>query len=183
MMLAIGCFCLPSGLRAQEVIHAVSGTVESINAAGKTITLQLDDGSSRLFKQMPRSTQSMSFDKTLQAQSTAATELHQLGQHVIMFYYGYDDLTTAVAFIDIGQGASKPISGSIAQYDGHQHVLTVKGPAAQLQKIAVTAKTVVDTADGAVDGLNYHPTKGRRILVVASSGGTEQAALFISPFE
>jgi hypothetical protein len=37
MLLAIGCFCLPSGLRPQEVIHAVSGTVGSVNAVGKPL--------------------------------------------------------------------------------------------------------------------------------------------------
>jgi len=182
LLILVACLCTFFSVQAQEVIHALSGTVTAVSPSAKTITMKLEDGSTRVFKQMPTSRPALAFDKTLQAQSHPANELKAAGAHVILFYYGYDDSSTAVAFKDIGSDVAKPITGEIADFDRQQHVLTVKEKP-QAQKLIVNEQTVVDTANGAVDGLSYHPSKGRTVLIVASNGEGQRPALFVSPFE
>jgi hypothetical protein len=69
----VGCFSLACCLAvAQEVVHALSGTVNSVNFAAKTITVITDDGSGGTFKAMTDSKTQVEFDKTLRADAIAA---------------------------------------------------------------------------------------------------------------
>ncbi len=56
LCLIVGCFSLATlSATAQEVVHALCGTVRSIDSSAKTITVSTDDGSEGLFRDFPRS--------------------------------------------------------------------------------------------------------------------------------
>ena len=58
---------------AQEVVHALAGIVTSINPTQKTITINTDDGSEEVFKDMSKSKVAIDFEKNLRADSTLRT--------------------------------------------------------------------------------------------------------------
>src|ERR1035441_2132094 len=82
---------------AQEVVHALTGTVSSIDPVGKTITVFLDGGSQGVLKGMANSKTSLSVDKKLLAAATTADAFNKNGAYVIVFYFGGTDARTAVA--------------------------------------------------------------------------------------
>ena len=75
---------------AQEVVHAISGVVTSIDSAKKTIDLNTVDGSQDFFKDLANSGTSLDFDKAIREDSTAANEFTKVGAKVIVFYFGED---------------------------------------------------------------------------------------------
>ena len=78
---------------AQEVVHALVGTVNGVDAKAKTITILTDDGSSGTFKDMTDDHAAIEFDKDIRSESTAADEFNKKsGARVIVYYYGYGDL-------------------------------------------------------------------------------------------
>ena len=49
----VGLFSIAAfAANAQEVVHALAGTVTSINSTDKTITIKTDDGSDGVFKDL-----------------------------------------------------------------------------------------------------------------------------------
>jgi hypothetical protein len=165
---------------AQEVIHALPGTVASIDTAGKKISIKLDDGSVQIFKEIYGSNAASRLEKTLQAKAIPISGFGKPGEHVILFYYGMGDLCTAVAYKDSGTTPAKQMSGVVSQFEKKQHLLTVVGAASQKKQISLPEQTVVDTPDGVIDGLQFHPSKGDHLEVLWSQGSGQPTALFIS---
>ncbi len=65
------CFLLVSVAAAsQEVVHSLTGTVTSIDASAKTITVYTDNRSKGLFKDRTNSNTSIEFDKIVRANPT-----------------------------------------------------------------------------------------------------------------
>jgi hypothetical protein len=110
----LGTFCLLVGYlslctfiaTAQEVVHALTGTVTSMNP-GKTIQVDTDDGAELDFKDLTKSNIPLEFDKDLRAQATSADRFNTKGTHVIVYYFGEGELRTAVALQGLPQGQSK----------------------------------------------------------------------------
>ena len=71
---------------AQEIVHALTGSVSSINTANGTITLLLDSGSQGTFKVMSASTKNVAFDKKVAEDTVAANNFGKQGAYVIVFY-------------------------------------------------------------------------------------------------
>src|ERR1700690_1654233 len=76
------------GLVAQEVVHALTGTVSSIDSVDKSITVFLDGGSEGVFKDMTNAKTSLSFDKKLHSGATAADAFTTKGAYAIVYYFG-----------------------------------------------------------------------------------------------
>ena len=109
----VGLFSLSAfAANAQQVVHALAGTVTYINPTNKTIIISTDDGSEGLFKAMT-SNVSLDFAKELRADSTPADAFTKKGAHVIVYYFGDSDERTAVALQDLGGGPLKKISGTV----------------------------------------------------------------------
>ena len=96
---------------AQQVVHALAGTVTNINPTNKTIIINTDDGSEGLFKETTMSNVSLDFAKDLRADSIPADSFTKKGTHVIVYYFGDSDERTAIALQDLGGGPLKKISG------------------------------------------------------------------------
>jgi hypothetical protein len=180
--------CLPASLlvgffsfancaaHSQEVVHAVSGVVTSIDPAQKTININTVDGSQDLFKDLSNSGKSLDFDKSIREESTPADGFTKVGANVIVFYYGEGLQQTAVAVRDLGKGPLQRDIGTIAGF--HHHLLTIKDSKGNSLSFLVGPKTVVESAMGAVDGSRFSPEKGDQVRVtVAATDGKD--ALFI----
>jgi VCBS repeat-containing protein len=164
---------------AQEVIHAISGTIVEANASTNYFSLESGDGSIIDFHAVEIATKPVTFDKDVRAQTIAATGQHLKGDHVLVFYYGYDAKRNAVAIKDLGQGDIGATTSTVEEFDRRHHEITVVTSGAGPTHITLTEHTVVDTPDGVIEGNKYHPNKGERVGVVFSTAAGVRSAVFI----
>jgi hypothetical protein len=165
---------------AQEVVHALSGTVNSINLNAKTITIVTDDGSPGTFKAMTDPRTPVEFDKTLRADTTAADAFNTKGARVIVFYFGYSDVRTAVALRDLGPGPFTKSSGTVVKFDRGEHSMSIKDQTGAIASFKVTRNTVADTGSGTVEGFKFEPVKGDRVQLISSLVNGSATALFVN---
>jgi hypothetical protein len=176
----VGCFSLASyAARAQEIIHALTGTVSSIDADAKTITVATDDGSDGTFHELTDSRTQMKFDKGLRADATAAEDFKQQGAHVIVYYFGGGE-RTVVAIKGIGTGPFTTTTGTVVKFDKKEHSLSIQDKTGAIQSFNVTASTIAETDGGVAAGLKFDPRKGLRIIVVSASANGSATAVFIN---
>ena len=69
-VIAGGLIAFPAQSNAQEMIHALTGTVSSIDTANKMITVLQDNGKTGDFQLMSNPKTRISFDKKVQADSS-----------------------------------------------------------------------------------------------------------------
>ncbi len=178
--LPVGCLFLTTfAATAQEVVHALCGTVSSINSTAKTITVSTDDGSEGLFKDLTRSNVSLHFDKRIRAAATTADSFTKNGVRVIVYYFGDDDVRTAVALQDLGTGPFEKKIGTVVKFNRHEHELTIKDQSAGVESFHVSNKTVSETAFGAAAGDELNLEEGEQVRVTAAPLNGSETALFI----
>lgn len=176
----IGCLSLVSfPARAQEVVHALCGTVRTINSNSNTIMVGTDDDATELFKEFPKSNVSLDFDKRIRADAIVASDFKKSGDRVILYYFGSGNAQTAVAFQDLGTGPFKESSGTIVKFDRHEQVLTLKNNSGVEESFHLNLKTVAETGYGAVEGLELDAKVGDQVQVTSSSVNGNETALFI----
>jgi hypothetical protein len=176
----VGCFSFACGLAiAQEVVHALSGTVNNVNLAAKTITVITDDGSGGTFKAMTDSKTPVEFDKTLRVDATAADAFKKKETRVIVYYFGGGDVRTVVALRDLGPGPFTKSSGTVVKFEKGEHSLSIKDQAGAVESFKVTRSTVADTGSGAVEGLKFEPGKGDQVQVISTGVNGNSTALFV----
>lgn len=164
---------------AQEVVHALTGTVSAVDPVSCTITVKTDDGSEGLFKDVAGTQIKTSFDKEIEAQSTPVDQFKQVGSHVIVYYFGFGDLRTAVAVKELTAASVHKSTGTVTEADHHHHLLTLKDDAGGTQEIAIDKDASVDTAEGVVEGHKYEPSKGEHLTVIWTATNGQNTAIFI----
>jgi hypothetical protein len=180
-LVIVGCVSAASVLAsAQQVVHALSGTVNNINLPSKTITVITDDGSAGTFEAMKDSKTPIEFDKTLRADATAADAFKAQGTRVIVYYFGYSAVRTAVALRDLGPGPFTKTSGTVVEVEKGEHSFSIKDQAGAVESFKVTRSTVADTGSGAVEGLKFEPGKGDQVQVISTVGNGGATALFVN---
>lgn len=178
--LLVGCFFLAtSEAIAQEVVHALCGTIHSINSTDKTITIGTDNGTPKLFNELTKSNVALDFDKRIRAEATTADTFTKSGVRVIVYYFGDGNLQTAVALQDLGAGPFEESSGTVVKFDRHERVLTLKNSSGGDQSFHLSEKTVAETPYGAVEGLELNVKDGDHLQVTASSVDGKETAWFI----
>jgi hypothetical protein len=177
------CFgCLVSvtaSLTAQEVIHALTGTVTSINATAKVITVLQDNGSTGEFYPRLNSKTRISFDKTIADGTTAPEQFNEQGAYVIVFYYGGTQDKTVVALKNLGAGPFTSTNGTVTKFEPHSHALSVQDSTGAVQTFRLASNSVAEVNFGAVDGLKFQPQKGDHVRVVAATVDGALTALFV----
>jgi hypothetical protein len=125
--LLVGYFFLATlAATAQEVVHALCGTIRSIDSNAKTITVGTGDGTVKLFKESTNSNVSIDFDKRIRGEATAADAFTKSGVRVIVYYFGAGDIQTAVALQDLGAGPFEERRGTVVKFDRHERLLTLR---------------------------------------------------------
>jgi hypothetical protein len=164
---------------AQEMVHAITGTVSAVDPAHKTITVFQDGGSRSTFNVMTPGKTRISFDKEVAHETTPANEFQKQGSYVILFYYGMDPNRTAVALKGLGQGPFSSTTGEVKSWDGHHNTLVVTGKDGKAHSFKVQPATVAETYAGAVDGSEFRAEKGDHVRVVSTAKNGSPTALFI----
>jgi hypothetical protein len=167
-------------IMAQEVVHALTGTVSSIDPLSKTITIFLDGGSQSVFKDMTNSRIPLSVDKKLLADATNVDEFKKKGAYVVVFYFGGADTRTAVALRSLGTGPFTATEGTVERFESHEHAISVENKSGAVQTFKINAGTVAEGGYGAVDGLKFQAQKDDHVRIVGTSQNGSPIALFVS---
>jgi hypothetical protein len=164
---------------AQQIVHALTGTVSAIDPSQKSITVLQDGGSKSTFKLMSSSKTRIAFDKMIKDEATSAQQFQKQGAYVILFYFGIDQNRTAVAVKNLGQGPFAVTTGNVTRWDGKNHKLIVRGKDGKARSFSVDGQSVAETSSGAVNGSDFHPDKGDHVRVVSFLKDGTPTALFI----
>jgi hypothetical protein len=180
-VLFASCFFLAvSNANAQQMVHAVSGTVTTIHPKIQMTDIETDDGSSGSF-QWTKSGVSLNFDKAVSADAVAADKFTALQAHVIVYYYYAGDMRTLVAVRDVGAGPFVKSAGKIIKLDRREHQLTIQNSKGGEETFSFDAKTVADTETGVMTNFKFDYSKGVQVQVLATQANGSQTALLIAP--
>lgn len=178
---AIGFSLVTSVVFAQERVHALSGTITSINSKIGMIEMNTDDGTSGHFKWSKQSAGSVDFDKTVKADTTEADRFTTTGVHVILYFFGDGDVRTVLAVHVLDKTPIVSDRGNVVKVDRHEHLITIKTGAGTEESFHIDPKTVADTANGVVEGYKLDFDKGDLVQVTATPAGADKTALLIAP--
>ena len=173
---AVGCLAaaISAGLcgraEGQAVIHAVTGTVSTANPSANTFSLKEDNGNTAMFQALGKGDKPVVMDKALESLSSSAAGIGPVGTHVLVFFYGYNSVLTAVGMEKLDGDEVTRRVGHVTDFDKHKHVIKLSDVPPGAEEVELSAKTVVDTPGGVVEGLRYHPNKGERVGVISSGG-------------
>ena len=181
------CACLVAGCLvsasvssvAQEVVHALTGTVSSINNVAKTITVLQDSGSQGVFADLTNSKTHISFDKRIAAETTAADAFDKKGAYAIVFYVGDAGAQSVVALKSLGSGPFSATVGTVEKLEGKDHSISVEDQSGTVQTFKINAQTVAEGALGVEEGLKFQAEKGDQVRVVSTNVDGTPTALFL----
>lgn len=162
----------------QQVVHALTGTVSSINTASKTISVFQDNGTQGEFSDGTDSKARLAIDKKVALDTTAADAFKKTGAYVVVLYYGGDNDRTAVALKNLGSGPFTSATGTVVKFDS-KHSIAVADGSGATQSYKITQDTIGEGYLGAVDGFKFQAQKGDKVRVVASKDESGLTALFV----
>lgn len=177
----LGCLSLSSmAATCQEVVHALIGTIGSVNSAAKTIAVKTGDGDEANFKDMISSHRMIRFDKNIRTDPAAADELRKIGERAIIYFFGYGDLRTIIALRSLGPGPFTQSAGKVVNFNKKDRALSIAGQSGEVELFEIVSDTVVDTEMGAVGGFEFRPGKGDPVRVTSAVVNGNKTALFIA---
>ena len=176
----LGCLgSLTVASSAQQVVHALTGTVSSIDDPSKTLMVFQDNGSEGQFKDMTTAKTRVVIDKKIGLDTPAADANKKKGAYVIVFYYGDNDDRTAVALKNLGAGPFSSTEGTVTKFEGKQHTITVQDKSGTAQTFKIAQDTVAEGYMGVVDGYKFQASKGDHVRVVGTTENGAATALFM----
>ncbi len=177
LAVCLGLLSVP--MAAQEVIHALTGTVTAIDNNTKTMTVFQDSGYSAKFKEMTKAKTPIEFDKKIAVETTAADAFEKTGAYAIVFYYGDGPEQTVVALKNLGPGPFTATVGTVKKFEGRAHSILVEDKEGRVQTIKINAATIAETDFGVVEGMKFQVREGDQIRVVSTALSGAPTALFI----
>ena len=178
-VLAVCLGLLSVSMAAQEVIHALTGTVVAIDQNAKTITVLQDGGSRVELKEMADAKTPIVFDKKVAEKTTAANTFENSGAYVIVFYYGDGPEQTVVALKNLGAGPFTATVGTVKKFESRAHSVVIEDNDGKIQTIKIDPTTVAETDAGVVGGMKFQAQKGDQIRVISTAVSGAPTALFI----
>jgi hypothetical protein len=176
------CFSVAtSAASAQQIVHALSGTVESVNAKIKMTEIDTDNGTSGHFEWLKNLGAEINFDKSVKADAVDADKFTNKGAHVIVYFIGDSDIRTIIAVHDLGSGPLEKTTGTVVKLDRKGRLLTIKNSAGAEETFHLDPKTVGDTTMGVAEGLKFDFSKGDAVRVTAAPSNGGETALLIAP--
>ncbi len=187
MLKALWCGCVFAGClgplavvaTAQEVVHALTGTVSSVDDLSKTLTVFQDNGSEGQFKDMTSAKTHVVIDKKIALDSSAAEANKKKGTYVIVFYFGDNEGRSAVALKNLGAGPFTSTEGTVTKFEAKQHSITLQDKSGAVQTFKIAENTVAEGYMGAVDGYKFQASKGDHVRVVGTTDSGAVTALFM----
>jgi len=165
---------------AQKVIHAVAGTLTSIDSSTKAMTVDNNVGTGGVFRISTGGKVDMEFDKSLRETAIPAPAFNKKGDSVIAYYYevGYDS-RTAVAIEDLGTAPLQNTTGIVTDFNRHAHRLVIQPASAGSASFLIDDKTALETSMGVEDDHQFSPQKGDRVRVVSTQGSGPLTAVLV----
>ena len=163
---------------SQEIVHALTGTVNDVDQNAKTITIFTADASGGTFKDFTNPGAKLDFDKKIRADATEANAFDKKGA------YGSSttlemEARTAVAVRPLGSGPFTKSIGTITKFDGRSHSLSIQEEQGKVESFKIDADTVAETSLGVVEGAKLQPQKEERVQVIAATVNGTPTALFV----
>ena len=177
-LLAACAVSIPVSLAAQEVVHALTGTVSSIDKATHSIALLQDVGGSNTFQNLAKPKARVDFDKKIQAGTIAADAFKDDGAYVIAFYYGTDENRTLIALKNLGSGPFASTVGTVKKFERGRSV-SVQDQSGALQTFKITPDTVGEADLGVIDGAKFQAQSGAKVRIVSGVVDGAPTALFV----
>lgn len=174
-------FLLLPSLRgaSQEIVHALTGSVISIDTSKGTLALFEDSGNKGTFQLSPPKKR-IAFDKMIAEDTVALNGSIKQGAYIILFYIGGEDSQAAVAIKDLGAGPFSSVTGEVAKWNGHDHSLVVIDKNGSEHSFAINQQSVAETPMGVVNGSKVNPAKGDHVRIVSSAKNGVSTVLFMS---
>lgn len=178
--LVLGCLVsVTVPMAAQEVVHALTGTVSSIDGAGKKITVFQDNGTTGEFQILTNPKTHLAFDKKIEAASTAADAFKSSGAYVIVFYFGDSKKPTVAALKSLGAGPFTSTVGKVEKVESRNHSVSVSDSSGKVLTFNINADTVAEGSYGAEEGLKAHLQTGDQVRVISTTIDGNPTALFL----
>lgn len=165
----------------QEVVHALTGKVKSIDPSTRTMNVATNDGSGGYFHLPDTSRRTaIVFEKNVEALATAPAKFNKTGDQVVVFFvFGSDGGRTSVGVEDLGAGPFQRITGTVVKMDKHQHLIVVKDDKGAKQTFQLGAKAVADGSDGVMEADKLDVDKGSQVLIMATEENGTATAVFL----
>ena len=174
-----GCLVsLPILSAAQQVVHALTGTVSSIDKAAQTVAVLQDVGGGGIFQSLSNSKTRLDFDKKIAAGTIAADAFKDNGAYVIVFYFGGSDNRTVVAFKNLGPGPFSSTVGKVQKLERSRSI-SVQDESGAVQTFKIGPETIAESYAGAVDGTKFQAQSGDRVRIVSAMVDGSPTALFV----
>jgi hypothetical protein len=156
-----------SGTAAQEVIHAYAGTVNTVDAANRTITVNDEDGYPAIFKDTADAKSSALLNKKLRGGVVSVNSVTERGTHVIVYYFTSGIDRVAVGLRNLGPGPFIDEIGTDVKSEERTIVIRSK------------SDMIAETSVGVIGGLKFQPEKGDQVRITATAANGAPDALFI----
>lgn len=165
-----------SGASAQEVRHALVGTVKTIDHAAKTVAIKTADGTVETVKWTDK-TMVLGVKKTTKAIDFAGRK----GTHVIVHYSVEGSKKTAKAMEFLGKETPKAVEGTIKTVSKGSRTVIVKTADGTEKTFDISEHAVVESGEGIVDAGKFvgeETAKGAKISVHYTEKGGRLVARF-----
>ncbi len=173
-LLSAGC----SAVYAQQIVHAVTGVVTSVDPANNTITIKTNDDSAGVFKYQKGGKTELVFDKDVRNGTTEPASFNKIGDHVVAYYVDMGFVNrTIVALKDFGPSALKSTSGTVVKNKHHEIVL--RTDAGSTESFEISRDASAETPQGVVSGFKFDVDPGTRVTVRYTEEGGRMIAQFI----
>lgn len=166
-----------STLQAQEVVHALTGLVTAVYPSEHSISIKTDDGSEGHFKYEKDLRTPIQFDKSVRAETMEPSTYNKVGDRVVVYYIGDGDERTVVALKDLGKAPLGVSSGRVVKT--HDGSLIIKNQVGATETYQIAKDATVETTDGVVSGVKFHPDKGAQITVRYQEANGNKIAQFV----
>ncbi len=167
---------LPLG--AQQIIHALTGTVSQIDPDRGTITVLQDNHDEATFQRADAKITLSGIDKRIAADATMAAAFDKSGAYTIVFYCGGGDVRNVVALKSLGTGPFTSTEGTVEKYDRGKSI-EVRDGSGTTYAFAIDGATVAETNFGAVPAKKFSAGKGDHVRIVSSTVGGTPTVLFV----
>ncbi len=170
LSIAALCLCAAApAARAQQMVHAMAGTVASVMPNLKMIEITTNDGGDSHFQWVHSDKDHLNFDKNVSADAAPVNASAVKGNHIILYYIGDGDPRVAIALRDLGSADVQDVSGTVVKFDKHEHMLTVKNSDGGAEvTFHLDPKTVGDTSNGVTENFKFDFDKGQWVHVTAT---------------
>jgi hypothetical protein len=156
-----------TGLRAQHIVHAVTGAVTKVDATAKTFAVKTADGTEEVFKYTAKTGIRGATDAK-GAAKTGAVDAYMAGRegtHVVVRYLGKGADKTAIGIKDFGKDTLKVSKGTVTHVDHAAHTVGIKTDNGPEATYGVSKDAAVDTEHGVVEGAKYTAKEGDHVVV------------------